>query len=81
MYHAMTDVYTATLLPTKSSSDDHFGFRHGFKVEALPLTQSAPVVTPDTTRHCGIAISTLMHLEPYLRSLCISSCLMEKVQD
>ena len=25
----MTDVYTAALLPTKSSSDDESGFSHG----------------------------------------------------
>ena len=38
IYHAMTDVYTAAFLPTKPSSDDDSGFRHGFGVEAsLPL--------------------------------------------
>ena len=40
-YHTMTDVYTATLLPTKPSSDENSGFTHGFRIEAsLPLTQS-----------------------------------------
>ena len=47
----MTDAYTAALLPTKPSSDDDCGFRHGFGAEAsLPLTLSAPAVTHDTTR-------------------------------
>ena len=47
----MTDVYTAALLPRKPLSDDDSGFRHGFGAEAsLPLTQSAPAVTNDTTR-------------------------------
>ena len=83
IYHTMTDVYTAALLPTKPSSDDDSRFKHGFRAEAsLPLTQSAPTVTHNTTRLCWIAISMLMQLEPYLGSFsCISSCLMEKVQN
>ena len=49
----MTDIYTAALLPTKPSSDDFSGFRHGFGAKAsLPLTQSAITVTPYTTRLC-----------------------------
>ena len=41
----MTDVCTAALFPTKPSSDDDSGFRHGFGIEAsLPLTQSAPEI-------------------------------------
>ena len=52
-YHTITDVYTTTLLPTKPSSDDGSGFRNGFGAEAsLPLGQSAPVVSDDTTRLC-----------------------------
>ena len=51
MYHTMTDVYTAASLLTSPSSDDDSGCRHGFGVKAsLSLTQSAPVVTHDTTR-------------------------------
>ena len=54
----MTDVYTAALLPTKPSSDDDSGFRLSFSAEAsLPLTQSAPAVTYDTTRLCWIAVT------------------------
>ena len=30
----MTHVYRAALLPTKSSSDDDSGFKHGFGAEA-----------------------------------------------
>ena len=49
-YHTMTVACTAELLPTNHSSDDNSGFRHGFEAEAsLPLTQSAPAVTHDTT--------------------------------
>ena len=56
-YPTMTDVYTAALLPTKLSSDDNFGFRHGFGAEAsLPQTQSLLVVTHDTTRLCWIDV-------------------------
>ena len=54
----MTDVYTAVLLPTKPSSDDDSGFRHGFGAEAsLTLTQSAPAVTHNTTRLCWIDVT------------------------
>ena len=57
-YHTMTDVYTAALLPTKPSSDDDSGFRHGFRAEAsLPLTQIAPAVTHNTTRLCWIDVT------------------------
>ena len=46
----MTDVYATVLLPAKPSSDDDTGFWHGFTAEAsLPLTQSDPAVTHDTT--------------------------------
>ena len=58
----MTDVYTAALLPTKPSSDDDSGFRHGFGAEAsLPLTRNAPAVTYDTTRRhsMGLLVRTL----------------------
>ena len=55
MYHAITDVYTTALLLPKPSSDDDFGFRHGFWAEAsLPLTQSTPAVSHDTTKLCQI---------------------------
>ena len=88
-YHTMSDVYTVALLPTKPSFDDDSGFRHGFRAEAsLPLTQNTPAVTHDTTRLCWIAITHWdchIHVDavmPHLGSfLCISSCLMEKVQD
>ena len=78
-YHTITDVYTTALLLTKPSSDDDSGFRHGFGAEAsLPLAQSAPAVSHDTIRLCQIVVA----LEPYLGSFpCISSCLMEEVQD
>ena len=37
-YHTITDVCTTALLPTKPSSGDDSGFRHGFGAEAsLPL--------------------------------------------
>ena len=69
----MTDVYTAALLPTKPSSEYDSGFNHGFGTEAsLPLTQSAPawLTIPldfvGLTSLYGIAISTLMQLEPFL---------------
>ena len=32
--HTITDVCTTALFPTKPSSDDHSGFRHGFRDEA-----------------------------------------------
>ena len=52
-YHIITDVCTTALLPIKPSSDDDSGFRHGFGAEAsLPLAQSAPAVSHDTTRLC-----------------------------
>ena len=57
-YHTITDVYTTALLLTKPSSDDDSGFRHGFGAEAsLPLTQSAPAVSHDTTRLCQIVVT------------------------
>ena len=56
-YHTITDVCTTALLPTKPSSDDDSGFRHGFGAEAsLPLAQSATAVSHDTTRLCQIVI-------------------------
>ena len=43
---------------TKPSSDDDSGFRHGFGAEAsLPLTQSAPAVSHDTTKLCQIVVT------------------------
>ena len=52
-YHTITDVYTTALLLTKPSSDDDSGFRHGFGAEAsLPLAQSVPALSYDTTRLC-----------------------------
>ena len=57
-YHTITDVYTTTLLLTTPSSDDDSGFRHCFGAEAsLPLTQSAPAVSHDTTRLCQIVVA------------------------
>ena len=57
-YHTVTDVYTTALLPTKPSSDDDSGFRHGFGAEAsLPLTQSAQAESHDTTRLCQIVVT------------------------
>ena len=57
-YHTITDVYTTALLLTKSSSDDDSGFRHGFGAEtSLPLAQSAPAVSHDTTRLCQIVVA------------------------
>ena len=57
-YHTITDVCTTTLLPTKPSLDDDSGFRHGFGSEAsLPLAQSAPAVSHDTTRLCQIVVT------------------------
>ena len=54
----MTNVYTAVLLPTISSSNNNSGFRHGFRTEALlTLTQSAPIVTHDTNRLCSIDVT------------------------
>ena len=52
-YHIIADVYTTALLRTKPSSDDDSGFGHGFGAKAsLPLAQSAPAVSHDTTRLC-----------------------------
>ena len=57
-YHTITDVYTTALILTKPSSDDDSGFRHGFGAEAsLPLAQSAPAVSHDTTRVCQILVA------------------------
>ena len=54
----MTHVYTAVLLPTKHSSDDDSGIKHGFGAEAsLPLTQSTPAVIHDTTRLSWIDVN------------------------
>ena len=56
-YHTVTDVYTTALLLTKLSSDDDSEFRHGFGADkSLPLTQSAPEVSDDTTRFCQIVV-------------------------
>ena len=56
-YHTITDVYTTALLLTKPSSNDDAEFRNGFGTEAsLPLTQSAPSVSHDTTRLCQIVV-------------------------
>ena len=52
----MTDARTAAFLPTKPSSDDDSGFRHGFE-GSLPLAQSVPAVTYDTTRLCWIVVT------------------------
>ena len=81
-YQTMTDVYTVALLPTKPSSDDDSGFR------PMPFRESIITTNPECPssnsqyhqilldwRHSGIAISMLMHKEPFLGSfLCISSC-------
>ena len=57
-YHIITDVCTTALLLTKPSSDDDSGFRHSFGTEAsLPLAQSAPAVSHDTTRLCQIVVT------------------------
>ena len=88
MYHTITDVYTTALLSKKPSSDDDSGFRHVFGAEASsPLTQSAPTVSHDTTRLCQIVVTLWdCHIHAnVVRALswifCISSCLMEEVQD
>ena len=54
-YHTITDACTTALLLTKPSSDDDSGFRHGFRAE-VPLAQSAPAVSRDTTRLCQIVV-------------------------
>ena len=57
-YHTITDGCTTALLPTKPSSDDDSGFKYGFGAEAsLPLVQSDPAVSHDTTRLCQIVVS------------------------
>ena len=57
-YHTITDVCTTALLPTKPSSDDDSGFLHDFGSEAsLPLAQSIPAVSHDTTRLCQIVVT------------------------
>ena len=57
-YHTITDVCTTALLLTKPLSDDDSGFRHGFGAEAsLPLAQSTPAVSHDTTRLCQIIVT------------------------
>ena len=54
----ITHVYTVSLLPTKPSSDDDSGFRHGVGAKTpLPQTQSAPAVTHNTTRFCWIDVT------------------------
>ena len=58
IYLTITDVYTAALLLTMPSSDDDSGLRHGFGAKAsLPLAQSAPAVSHDTTRLCQIVVA------------------------
>ena len=53
MHHIITGDCTTALIPTKPSSDDDSGFRHGFGAEALlPLAQSTPAVSHNTTRFC-----------------------------
>ena len=88
-YHTITDLYTTALLLRKPSSDDDSGFRHvsGPKnhYHKLRAPQQYLTTPPDFVRLLslyGIAIYSLMQLEPYLGSFpCISSCLMEEVQD
>ena len=54
----MADVCTASLLPTKSTSDQDSWFRHGFGAEiSLTLTLSAPGVTNNTTRLYWIVVT------------------------
>ena len=58
MYHTISNVCTTALLLIKPSSDDDSGFRHGFGAEAsLPLAQSAPAVSHNTTRICQIVVT------------------------
>ena len=89
IYHTKTDVYTAASLFQQSLHQMMTGFRYGFGAEAsLPLNQSASAVTHDTTRLCWIDITLWdyhIHTDA-VRALswiilCISSCLIEKVQD
>ena len=57
-YHTIIDVYTTALLLTKPSSDNDTGFGHGVGAEAsLPLAQSAPAVSHNTTRLCQIVVT------------------------
>ena len=57
-YNTITDVYTTALLLTKPSSDDDSGFRHGFGTEAsLPLAQSTPAGSHNTTSLCQIVVT------------------------
>ena len=59
-YHSITDVYTTAFLLTKPSSDDDYGFRHGFGAEgSLPLAKSAPAGSHDTTTLCHIVVTLL----------------------
>ena len=56
-YCTNTDVCITALLPRKPSSDDDSGFKHGFGAEAsLPLAQSAPAASHDTTTLCQIVV-------------------------
>ena len=56
-YYTITDVCTTALLPIKLSLDDDSGFRLGFGAEAsLPLAQSTPAISHDTTRLCQIVV-------------------------
>ena len=49
----MIDVCTAALLPTKPSSHDDSGSKHGFGAEtSLPLTLSALAQTQETLLDC-----------------------------
>ena len=57
-YHSIADICTTALLPTKPSSDDVSGFRHGLGAESsLPLAPSSPAVSHDTTRFCQIVVT------------------------
>ena len=56
--YIINDVCIPALLPTKPSSDDDSGFRHGFGAKAsLPFAQSAPAVTHDITRFGWIVVT------------------------
>ena len=57
-YPTITDVCTTALLQTKPSSDVDSGFKHGFGDEAsLPLAQSTPAVSHNSTRLCQIVVT------------------------
>ena len=77
----MTDIYITVLLLTKPSSGMVSGLKHHYHYHRAP--QQYLTTPPDFVRLLslyGIAISTLMQLEPYLGSFpCISSYLMEEV--